>query len=128
MNNFKRLSEFLSEAQELSKEKVVANKTVKLSNGMKVRDGEEYVVKTSSREKTRLASGKASFDVTADELAKYFDDVFDEKTGDKAEYQAFFKKALKKFGVTEPDQLEGKKKKEFFDYVDANWEGDNEED
>lgn len=48
--------------------------------------------------------------------------------GDKVEYQKFFKKALKKFGVTEPDQLEGKKKKEFFDYVDKNWEADNEAD
>lgn len=49
-----------------------------------------------------------------------------EKKGDKAEYQAFFNKALKKFGVTEPDQLKGSKKKEFFNYVDKNWKGDHE--
>lgn len=47
--------------------------------------------------------------------------------GDSAEYQAFFKKALKKFGVTEPDQLKGDKKKEFFDYIDKNWKSDDEE-
>ena len=50
----------------------------------------------------------------------------DGKTGDKEAYQAFFKKALKKFGVTEPDQLKGDKEKEFYDYVDAGWKGDNE--
>jgi len=48
--------------------------------------------------------------------------------GDKEAYQAFFKKALKKFGVDEPDQLSGDKKKEFFNYVDKNWKADNETD
>ena len=43
-------------------------------------------------------------------------------------YQKFFKAALKKFGVTSPGELEGEKKKEFFDYVDKNYEADNESD
>jgi hypothetical protein len=43
-------------------------------------------------------------------------------------YQAFFQKALKKFGVKSPSELEGDKKKEFFDYVDKNWEAEHEED
>tara|TARA_R110001583_G_scaffold59311_4_gene176525 strand:- start:3026 stop:3634 length:609 start_codon:yes stop_codon:yes gene_type:complete len=47
-----------------------------------------------------------------------------DKDGD--EYQKFFKSALKKFGVTEPDKLEGDKKKEFYDYVDKNWKSDAE--
>jgi hypothetical protein len=47
--------------------------------------------------------------------------------GDKEAYQKFFNKALKKFGVSSPDELEGDKKKEFFDYVDKNWKGDHEE-
>ena len=45
-----------------------------------------------------------------------------------AEYQAYFKKMLKKFGVTEPDQLKGDKKKEFFDAVDKGWKADKETD
>ena len=49
-----------------------------------------------------------------------------EVTGDKEEYTKFFNSAMKKFGVTSPDQLKGKKEKEFYDYVDANWQGDNE--
>ena len=48
--------------------------------------------------------------------------------GDKEEYQKFFTAALKKFGVSEPDELPDDKKKEFYNYVDANWEGDNESD
>ena len=47
--------------------------------------------------------------------------------GDKEAYQKFFNKALKKFGVSSPDELEGEKKKKFFDYVDKNWKGDHEE-
>mgnify|MGYP001258365089 CR=1 FL=1 len=52
----------------------------------------------------------------------------DEASEKQKKYQAFFQKALKKFGVKSPAELEGDKKKEFFDYVDANYEGDNEED
>ena len=47
-------------------------------------------------------------------------------TGDKEEYQKFFQAALKKFGASSPADLDDKKKKEFYDYVDANWEGDDE--
>lgn len=47
---------------------------------------------------------------------------------DKERYQKFFKSALKKFGVDSPAQLKGDKKKEFFDYVDKNYEADDESD
>lgn len=49
------------------------------------------------------------------------------KKGDKEAYQAFFKKALEKFDVKSPDELSGDKEKEFYDYVDKNWKGDEEE-
>ena len=39
------------------------------------------------------------------------------------DYEKFFKAALKKFGVSSPDEL-GDKKKEFFNYVDKNWTGE----
>ncbi len=47
---------------------------------------------------------------------------------DKERYQKFFNSALKKFGVNSPAELKGDKKKEFFDYVDKNYEADNETD
>ena len=52
--------------------------------------------------------------------------VAKEETGDKAAYKKFFQSALKKFGVTQPDQLDGEKKKAFYNYVDKNWKSDKE--
>ena len=52
--------------------------------------------------------------------------AIEEATGDKEAYQKFFKSALKKFGVSSPAELKGPKEKEFYDYVDKNWKGDNE--
>jgi hypothetical protein len=49
-------------------------------------------------------------------------------TGDKKAYRKFFMGALKKYGVSEPDKLPDDKKKEFYNYVDKNWRGDNESD
>ena len=43
-----------------------------------------------------------------------------------AEYKKFFDSALKKFGVTSPAELDNAKKKEFFDYVDKNYNSDDE--
>jgi len=52
----------------------------------------------------------------------------DELTAKQKKYQDFFRKALKKFGVESPAELDQDKKIEFFNYVDANYEADNEED
>ena len=44
-----------------------------------------------------------------------------------ADYEEFFKKALKKFGVNSPaDFKSDEEKKKFFDYVDKNFKGKNE--
>ena len=56
------------------------------------------------------------------------DESTDEASDKQAKYKAFFDKALKKFGADSPADLEGDKKKEFFDYVDANYEAENEAD
>ena len=47
---------------------------------------------------------------------------------EKTAYQEFFEKALAKFGVKSPDELEGEKKEMFFNYVDKNWQGKTETD
>ena len=49
-----------------------------------------------------------------------------EASGDKEAYTKFFNSALKKFKVNSPAELKGDAKKKFYDYIDANWEGDNE--
>ena len=43
-------------------------------------------------------------------------------------YKAFFQKALKKWGVSSPDEIKDEDKKEFYDYVDRNWKADKETD
>ena len=48
------------------------------------------------------------------------------QSGDKEAYKKFFNAALKKFKVGSPAELKGDDKKKFYDYIDANWEGDNE--
>ena len=48
--------------------------------------------------------------------------------GTKAEYQAFFNKKLKKFGVKSPAELSDDDKKKFYNEIDKEWEGENEED
>ena len=52
--------------------------------------------------------------------------MLNEASGDKEAYQKFFNGALKKFKVGSPAELKGDQKKKFYDYIDANWEGDNE--
>lgn len=56
--------------------------------------------------------------------------IYEEKedTINEETYKEFFTKKLEKFGVKSPDELEGDKKQEFFDEVDAEWKGDNETD
>ena len=51
------------------------------------------------------------------------DEDRDIKEGD---YEVFFQKAMKKFGISSPDELEDDKKKEFFNYVDKNYKAKNE--
>ena len=51
----------------------------------------------------------------------------DEITEEDTKYAKFFSGALKKFGVSSPAEL-GDKKKEFFNYVDKNYDAENETD
>lgn len=47
---------------------------------------------------------------------------------EESEYQTFFNSALKKFGITDINQLSDTKKKEFFNYIDNNFKTKNEKD
>ncbi len=58
---------------------------------------------------------------------KVLQESVNEAKGDKEAYQKFFNSMLKKFNVTEPDQLKGDEKKKFFDAVDKGWKSDKEE-
>ena len=41
-------------------------------------------------------------------------------------YQEFFKKAMDKFGISSIGELDGEKKKEFFNFIDKNYKADKE--
>ena len=56
-------------------------------------------------------------------------DFGQEVTNEEKDYEAFFQKAMKKFGISSPADLKtDEKKKEFFNYIDKNFKADNEED
>lgn len=53
----------------------------------------------------------------------------DEKkdSGSQSAYKKFFQKILKKFGVSSPEELDDKKKKEFYAAIEAGWNSDDED-
>lgn len=55
-------------------------------------------------------------------------DFGQEITNEEKDYEAFFNKAMKKFGISSPADLKtDAKKKEFFNYVDKNFKAKEEE-
>ena len=103
---------------------------VSVSRNMKSLNGMVKEFKKSATEYNALNQRlTALYEDMGGILNRYYDiSELKEETGDDAEYEKFFRGALKKFGVSEPDQLDGDKKKDFFNYVDKNWTGDNERD
>ena len=47
---------------------------------------------------------------------------------EEGDYKAFFNSAMKKFGISSPDELEDENKKKFFNYVDKNFKAKKETD
>ena len=50
------------------------------------------------------------------------------KSGGDEAYKKFFNAKLKKYGVKSPAELSDDDKKKFYDEIDKEWEGDNEND
>ena len=84
----------------------------------------DYVMTKSRKQRKMGDKWKKSMGVS--EEVEIGEGAEKDTKGDKEAYQKFFQAALKKFGVDEPDQLKGDKKKEFFDYIDKGWKADNE--
>jgi len=97
----------------------------------------EYIKSDGARKKCAGGDGrrtenhdcdKVHSDMSHKEWEASQDTPKDEATGDKEAYKKFFDAKLKKYGVTSPSQLKGDDEKKFYDEVDAEWKGDNEED
>lgn len=89
---------------------------------------DKHVVKKSGEKEDGTVMKEAKKEVKEDDVDDSEAKIEKEESDKQKKYQAFFQKALKKFGVKSPAELEGEKKKEFFDYVDANYEADKETD
>ena len=89
---------------------------------------DKHVIKKSGEKEDGTVMKEAKKEVSEDEADDKEEEVEKEESEKQKKYQAFFQKALKKFGVKSPDELKGDKKKEFFDYVDKNYEADKETD
>jgi len=86
---------------------------------------EQYNEETKMSDWKEIIESKIDTKMSA-ALQKKQEVVSERTVEEENEYQKFFQSALKKFGVESPAELDDEKKKEFFDYVDANWKGDNE--
>ena len=117
-------SHTLSETEEWF-DRITVNRNMKELTGLSGQFGK--IAKEAKSLQERMG---ALYEDMGNILGRYYEigETVSEETGDKEEYQKFFTAALKKFGVSEPDELPDDKKKEFYNYVDANWEGDNESD
>ncbi len=117
-------SHTLSETEEWF-DRITVNRNMKELTGLSGQFGK--IAKEAKSLQERMG---ALYEDMGNILGRYYEigESVSEETGDKDEYQKFFMTALKKFGVSEPDELDDDKKKEFYNYVDANWEGDNESD
>ena len=106
-------------------DKITVNRNMKELTGLSGQFGK--IAKEAKSLQQRMG---ALYEDMGSILGRYYEigETVSEEAGDKEEYQKFFMAALKKFGVSEPDELEDEKKKEFYNYVDANWKGDNESD
>ena len=132
--NLRQLAEKLSRLAETAKQhtlqetedwfdKITVNRNMKELTGLSNQFG-----KIANEAKSLQQRMGALYEDMGNILGRYYEigESVSEETGDKDEYQKFFMTALKKFGVSEPDELDDDKKKELFNYVDNNYKAKSE--
>jgi hypothetical protein len=85
--------------------------------------------KTAAEMSTLQQRLESAYEDIGGVLGKYYDigGMVNEASESGPDYQQFFKKALKKFKVSGPEDLEtDKSKKKFFNYVDTNYTSEKE--
>mgnify|MGYP001158638627 FL=1 len=117
----------LSKLQEVEEPRAKGEKEFKAKHVVK-KSGEKEdgtVVKENSKVlKTKLSEEE----VEEDKENGYVNIPMEELSDKQKEYQAFFKKALKKFDADSPADMDDEKKKEFFNYIDKNYKAKKETD
>ena len=112
----------LSKLQEVEEPKAKGEKEFKAKHIVK-KSGEKEDG-TVVKEKTKLSEEE----VEEDKENGYVNIPMEELSDKQKEYQAFFKKALKKFDADSPADMDDEKKKEFFNYIDKNYKAKKETD
>ena len=105
-------------------DKITVNRNMKELTGLSNQFG-----KIANEAKTLQQRMGALYEDMGSILGRYYEIGESEESKIKeGEYEAFFQSAMKKFGISSPDELDDEKKKEFFNYVDKNYKADNETD
>ena len=115
-------------------DKITVNRNMKELTGLSKQFGK--IAQESNSLQQRLG---ALYEDMGNILGRYYEvgekhvpghDSDDKETPEIEEnaYEKFFQGAMKKFGISAPDELDDDKKKDFYNYVDKNWQCDNESD
>ena len=150
LKNYNRLGETLYQQQSLKETAKSLSKIAEMAATHTVQETDDWFDKvTVSRNMKELTNHSKSFAKIAEEassvqqrlsglyedmgniLNRYYDipeseqptiDKDEQDTIEEGDYEEFFQSAMKKFGVSSPDELgSDEKKKEFFNYVDKNY-------
>ena len=149
LKNYSSLGKSLYTTQTLKETAKSLSNIAELAAQHTVQETEDWFDKvTVSRNMKELTNHSKSFSKIAEEassvqqrlsalyedmgiiLNRYYDipesnepvDKDEQDTIEEGDYEAFFQSAMKKFGVSSPDELgSDEKKKEFFNYVDKNY-------
>ena len=116
-------SHTLSETEEWF-DRITVNRNMKELTGLS-----NQFSKIATEAKTLQQRMGALYEDMGSILGRYYEiGESEESTIKEGDYEVFFQSAMKKFGISSPDELDDEKKKEFFDYVDKNYKADNETD
>ena len=105
-------------------DKITVNRNMKELTGLSNQFG-----KIANEAKTLQERMGALYEDMGNILGRYYSiGETKEKSIKEGEYEAFFQSAMKKFGISSPDELDDDKKKDFFNYVDKNYTAKKETD
>ena len=129
------------EKRRVEREKDLEKQKAKANKESIVQKVKEYITKDGTRKKCAGGDSRRTENHDCDKVHSGMshdeweaskdtpkDEGKDGGTGDKEAYKKFFNAKLKKYGVTSPSQLKGDDKKKFYNEIDKEWQGDNEED
>ena len=111
--------EEVEEVEEVYLSGSVLRKAQKIVNDPKTKGGN---MTQNIKDLEKWKKGSSDHKKVADMLQVAHESIEVDESEKQKKYQAFFKKALKKFGASSPADLDDDKKKKFFDYVDANYD------